>query len=104
MQNTILVKISRKKVDKQKTRKITQENFPKLPQVEQLINIYESKHNDIRATKVWFLKKKDKGDRFEKFHYLYKNIGGGRNDVSFTVAMNPGKLNGANEFATINIS
>jgi hypothetical protein len=36
----------------------------------------------MRVTEVWFLKKKDKGDGFEKFHYAYKNIGGGSNDVS----------------------
>ncbi len=47
-----------------------------MPQVEQLINIYENKHNDIRVTKVWFLKKKDEGDGFEKFHNDYKNVGG----------------------------
>jgi hypothetical protein len=46
----------------------------------------------------------DKGDRFKKFHYDYKNVGGGRNDVSFTVVMNLGKLNDANEITTINIS
>ncbi len=50
-------------VNKKKTRKIKHQHFPKLLQVEQLINIYENLHNDIRATKVWFLKKKDKGDR-----------------------------------------
>jgi hypothetical protein len=75
-----------------------------LLQVEQLINIYENKHNDIKVTKVWFLKKKDKGDRFEKFHYNYKNIGGGRNDVSITVVVYLGKRNDANKIATINIS
>jgi hypothetical protein len=92
------------KVDKMMTRKKTQEHFPKLPQVEQLINMYENLHNDIRVTKVWFLKKKDKGERFEKFHYDYKNIGGGSNDVSFTVVVNLGKLNDANDIATMNIS
>jgi hypothetical protein len=51
-------------VDKKKTRKITQEHFPKLPQVEQLFNIYENKQNDVMVTKVCFLKKKDKGDGF----------------------------------------
>ncbi len=85
------------KVDNKKTRKITQEHFPKLRQVEQLINIYENLHNDMRVTNVWFLKRKDKGDRFERFHYDYKNIGGGSNDVSFTVVMKLGKLNDAND-------
>jgi hypothetical protein len=79
-------------------------SFPKLPHVEQLINIYENLHNDIRVTKVWFLRKKDKGDRFENFHYYYKNIGGGSHDVSFTVVVNLGKLNEANDIATMKIS
>jgi hypothetical protein len=91
-------------VDKKKTRRISQEHFPKLLQVKQLIKIFENKHNDIRVTKVWFLKKKDKGVRFKKFHYDYKDVKGGRNDVSFTVAVNPGKSNYANEIATIDIS
>ncbi len=51
-----------------------------------------------------FLKKKDKGDGFENFHYDYKNIGGGSNYVSFTVVVNLGKLNEANDIATMNIS
>jgi hypothetical protein len=55
-------------VNKKKTRKITHEHIPKLPHVEPLINICENLHNDIRVTKVWFLKKKDKGDGFENFH------------------------------------
>jgi hypothetical protein len=88
----------------QKTRKITQEHFPKLLQVKQLIKIFENKHNDIRVTKVWFLKKKNNGDGFTKFHHDYKDIEGGRHDVSFTVVINVGKLNDANEIATINIS
>jgi hypothetical protein len=75
-----------------------------LLQVEQLINIYENLHNDIRVTKVWFLKKKDKGDGFENFHYDYKNIGGQSHDVSFTVVVNLEKLNEANDIATMNIS
>ncbi len=76
-----------------------------MPHVEQLINIYENLHNDIRVAKVWFLTKKDKGDGFENFHYDYKNIGGGSNgDVSFTVCMNLGTLNEANDIATMNIS
>ncbi len=57
----------------------------------------------MRVTEVWFLKKKDKGDGFEDFHYDYKNIGGGSNNVSFTVNVNLGKLNEANVFATMNI-
>ncbi len=54
----------------------------------------------MRVTEVWFLKKKYKGDRFEKFHYDYKNSGGGSNYVSFTVNVNLGKLNVENNIAT----
>jgi hypothetical protein len=57
----------------------------------------------MRVTEVWFLKKKDKGDGFEEIHYDYKNIGGGSNDVSFTVNVNLVKLNEANNIATMNI-
>jgi hypothetical protein len=46
----------------------------------------------------------DKGDRFKKFHYNYKYIKGGKNDVSFTVVVNLGEFNDASEIATINIS
>jgi hypothetical protein len=55
----------------------------------------------MRVTEVWFLKKKNKGDGFEEFHYDYKNIGGGRNNVSFTLNVNLRKLNEANDIATI---
>jgi hypothetical protein len=47
---------------------------------------------------------KDKGDRFENFHYDYKNRGGGSNDVSFTINVNLWKLNEANDIATLNMS
>jgi hypothetical protein len=50
--------------NKRKTRKIQHEHFPKLPHVQQPINIFENQHNDIRVTEVWFLKKKDKGEGF----------------------------------------
>jgi hypothetical protein len=42
----------------------------------------------MRVTDVWFLKKKDKGDKFEDFHYDYKKSGDGCNCVSFTVNVN----------------
>ncbi len=58
----------------------------------------------MRITEVWFLKKKDKGDGFEDFYYDYKNIGGGSNEVSFTVNVNLRKLNEANDIATTKIS
>ena len=34
----------------------------------------------------------------------YKNLGGGSNDVSFTVNVNLGKMNEDNDIATMNIS
>ncbi len=58
----------------------------------------------MRVTEVWFLKKKDKGDGFEDYHYDYKNGGGGSNWVSFTVNVDLGKLNEANDIATLKIS
>ncbi len=93
----------RKEVIKKKTRKIKHDHFPNLPHVQQLIIFFENLHNYMRVTEVWFLKKKDKGDGFEEFHYGYKNIGGGSNDVSFTVNVNLGKLIEANDIATMNI-
>ena len=93
-----------KLVNKKKTRKIKHDHFPKLPHVQQLIKIFENLHNDMRVTEVWFLKKKDKGDRFEEFHYDYKNSGGGRYYVFFTVNVNLGKVNEYNDIATMKIS
>ncbi len=58
----------------------------------------------MRVIEVWFLKKKDKGDGFEEFHYDYKNSGGGSNYVSFTVNVNLRKLNEDNDIATTKIS
>jgi hypothetical protein len=49
-------------VDKKKAQTITWA----LPKV---AASWENLHNDIRVTQVWFLQKKGKGDRFEKFHY-----------------------------------
>jgi hypothetical protein len=48
-------KFQGRKVDKTKTRKNTQEHYPKLLQVKQVINFFENRHNDVRVTKVWFL-------------------------------------------------
>ncbi len=90
-------------VNKKKTSKIIYEHFPKLPHVQQLIKIFENLHDDMRVTEVWFLKKKNKGDGFEDSHYDYINIGGGRNDVSFTVNVKLGKLNEVNDIASMNI-
>jgi hypothetical protein len=76
--------VSRKSSKQKKTRKITHDQFPKLPHVWQLIKIFENIHDDMRVTEVWFLKKKDKGDGFEEFHYDYKNSGGGKNVMSLS--------------------
>jgi hypothetical protein len=91
-------------VNKKKTRKIKHEHFSKLPHVQQLIKIFENLHIDITVTEVWILKKKDKGDGFENFHYDYKNSGDGSNYVSFTVNVNLGNLNKAYDIGTMNIS
>jgi hypothetical protein len=48
------------------------------------------------------VKKKDKSGRFENFHSNYKNTGGESHDVSFTVVVNLGRLNEANDIATMN--
>ncbi len=94
-------KISEQKEDQKNT---TYEHFPKLPHVWQLIWIFENLQNDTRVSEVWFLKKNDKGDGFEEFHYDYKNSGGGSNYISSTVNLNLGKLNEDNDIATKKIS
>ncbi len=91
-------------MNKKKTRKIKHEHFPKLPHVQHFINIFENLNDDIRVIAVWFLKKKDTSDGFDNFHYDYKKIKGGSNDVFFTVNANLGKLNEANDISTMNIS
>jgi hypothetical protein len=96
-------KVSRKRSDQKEDQKNKHDHYPKLPHIQQLIKKFENLHNDMRVTEVWFLKKTDKGDGFEEFHYDYKNIGGGSNDVSFTVNVSLGKLNEANDIATMNI-
>jgi hypothetical protein len=63
-----------KVLNEKKTRKTKHEHFPKLPHVQQLIKIFENLHYYMRVTEVWFLKKKDKGDGFEDFHYDYKTV------------------------------
>ncbi len=66
--------ISRKSSEQKEDQKIKHDHFPKLPHVQQLIKIFENLHNNMRVTEVWFLKKKDKGDGFEEFHYNYKHM------------------------------
>jgi hypothetical protein len=92
-----------KVVNKKKTRKIQHEHFPKLPHVQQLINIFENLHNDMRVTEVWFLKRRIKVTDL-RISTDYKNSGGGSNCVSFTVNRNLERLNEENDIATTNIS
>ncbi len=56
----------------------------------QLIKIFETIYPDIRVTKVWFLKKKRRGDGFEKFHYDHGSSKGGFNAISSTIKVNLG--------------
>ncbi len=51
----------------------------------------------IRVTEVWFLKKKNIEDGFEDFHYDYKTVKGGMNDVSSTIVVNLGVFPDASE-------
>ncbi len=46
--------------------------LPKVATCCATINIYENLHNYIRVTKVCFLKKKEKGDRFANFNMTSK--------------------------------
>jgi hypothetical protein len=90
------------KVNQEKTRKIDQTYFadPDLVEVRQLIDIFQAiYHNTIRVTKVWFLKKKNIGDGFEDFHYDYKTVKGGMNDVSSTILVNLGVFPDSSEGA-----
>ena len=87
-------------MNQEKTRKIDQTYFadPDLVEVRQLIDIFQTIYNNtIRVTEVWFLKKKDIGDGFEDFHYDYKTVKGGMNDVSSTIVVNLGVFPDASE-------
>jgi len=90
------------KVNQKKTRKIDQIYFsdPDLVEVRQLIDFFKTiYHNTIWVTEVWFLKKRNIGDRFENFHYDYKTIKGGKNDVSSSIVVNLGDFPGDSEGA-----
>ncbi len=71
------------KVNQKKIRKINQEYTKNtdLVEVTQLIKIFETIYSDIRVADVWFLKKKRRGDWFEKFHYDYGLSKGGFNNI-----------------------
>ncbi len=93
-------KFQLRKVNQEKTRKIAQTYFvdPDLVEVQQLIDIFQTIYHDtIRVTEVWFLKKKNIGDRFEDFHNDYKKVKGGTNDVSSTIVVNLGVFSNASE-------
>jgi hypothetical protein len=90
------------KVNQKKNRKIDQTYFsdPDLVEVRQLIDIFQTiYHNTIWVTKVWFLKKKNTGDGFGVFHYDYRMVKGGMNDVSSTNVVNLGVFPDASEGA-----
>ena len=53
--------------DKEKTRKIT--NFTNLTHVNKFIKIFEDADKNLWVTEVWFLKKKDEGDRLKNYHW-----------------------------------
>ncbi len=97
--------VNKKKTRKRKPEKenmSTSQSYHMFSNISKYLRIYMMIY-DLRVTEVWFLKKKDNDDEFEDFHYDYKNIGGGSNDVSFTVNVNLGKLNEANDIATMKI-
>ncbi len=80
------------KVNQKKTGKINQEYIKNtdLAEVTQLIKILETICSDILVAKVWFLKKKRRGDGFEKFHYDYGSSNGEFNVISSTTKVNLG--------------
>ena len=71
------------KVNQEKTCKINQEYFKDVDLVEarELIKIFETIYSDIQVAEVWFLKKKERGDGFEDFHYDYGSSNGGFNAI-----------------------
>jgi hypothetical protein len=57
-----------------------------------VIAIFQEIYKDIRVTKVWFLKKKNKGDGFKDWHTDYHSLKGGPADVSSTIVVKLGIL------------
>ena len=89
-------------MNQKKTHKIYQIYFsnPDLVEVRQLIDYFQTiYHYIIWVTKVWFLKKNNIGNGFETFHYDYKTIKRGKNDVSSTIIVNLGVFPDASEGA-----
>ncbi len=60
--------------------------------VTKLIAIFQEIYKDIQVREEWFLKKKNKGDGFKKWHTDYHNIKKGSADVSSTIVVNLGML------------
>ncbi len=90
------------KVNQKKTCKIDQTYFsdPDLVEVRQLIDIFQTiYHNTLGYQVLWFLKKKNIEDGFEDFHYDYKTVKRGMNDVSSTIVVNLGVFPNASEGA-----
>ncbi len=61
-------------MNREKTQKIKQDCFSKLDDLTKLIAIFQEIYKDIQVREVWFLKKKNKGDGFEKWYTDYHNI------------------------------
>ncbi len=59
--------------------------------------IFKTIYPDIWVAKVWFLKKKEKGDGFEDFHCDYNSSNGGINPVSSTIKVNLGACHSEDE-------
>jgi hypothetical protein len=87
------------KAIQEKTRKINQKYFKDIDLVEvrELIKIFETIYSDIQVAKVWFLKKKRRGDGFKDFHYDYDSSSGGLNAISSTINVNLGVCHSEDE-------
>jgi hypothetical protein len=87
------------KVNQKKTRKINQEYIKNtdLVEVTQLIKIFKTIYSDIWVAEVWFLKKKIRGDGFEKFQYDYGSSNRGINTISSTIKVNLGVCHSEDE-------
>ncbi len=63
----------------------------------QLIKIFETIYSDVQVAEVWFLKKKRRGDGFEKFHHDYGSSNGGINAIFSTINVNLGVCHSEDE-------
>ena len=87
------------RVNQEQTRKINQEYIKDtdLVEVTQFIKIFETIYSDIRVAEVWFLKKKERGDGFEDFHFDYGSSNRGFNAISSTIKVNLGVCHSKDE-------